>query len=132
VTVANPDARRYYEHEAQGSGWSVRQLDRQIATLAYERTGGAKAPARRKRRSNDQTADAENALIGRLEQFLLEPGSDFAFVARQKRLGAGYEILPVRDWFGTKSRLVSIAQARSALSKSDYESAASREFAQQD
>jgi predicted nuclease of restriction endonuclease-like (RecB) superfamily len=85
-------------------------LDRQIATLAYERTGGAKALRAGK---DDRTADAEirdpfileflnlkdeysetdleNALIGSLEQFLLELGSDFAFVARQKRLRVGTE-----------------------------------------
>jgi predicted nuclease of restriction endonuclease-like (RecB) superfamily len=110
VTVANPDARRYYEHEALRSGWSVRQLDRQIATLAYERTRGTKAL---RSHQDIKTADAEirdpfileflnlkdeysetdleNALIGSLEQFLLELGSDFAFVARQKRLRVGTE-----------------------------------------
>jgi predicted nuclease of restriction endonuclease-like (RecB) superfamily len=35
--------------------------------------------------------DLEAALIGRLEHFLLELGSDFAFVARQKRLRVGTE-----------------------------------------
>jgi hypothetical protein len=37
ISVADPDARRYYEREALLIGWSVRQLDRQIATLAYQR-----------------------------------------------------------------------------------------------
>ncbi len=104
VTVADPDARRYYEQEALRGGWSVRQLDRQIATLAYERTGGKKSLRPGK---EVQTADAEirdpfileflnlkdeysetdleNALVGSLERFLLELGGDFAFVARQKR-----------------------------------------------
>lgn len=35
--------------------------------------------------------DLENALVNSLEQFLLELGSDFAFVARQKRLRVGTE-----------------------------------------
>jgi predicted nuclease of restriction endonuclease-like (RecB) superfamily len=110
MTVANLDGRRYYEQEALRSGWSVRQLDRQIATLAYERTKGTKAL-----RADEETqianaeirdpfileflnlkdeyseSDLENALIGSLEQFLLELGSDFAFVARQKRLRVGTE-----------------------------------------
>jgi predicted nuclease of restriction endonuclease-like (RecB) superfamily len=91
-------------------GWSARQLDRQIASLAYQRTRGA-----RSRSSKEETlpADAqvrdpfvleflnlkdeysetelENALIQSIEQFLLELGNDFAFVARQKRLRIGTE-----------------------------------------
>src|SRR5206468_11258485 len=33
-----PEARRFYEAEALRGGWSVRQLDRQIASQFYERT----------------------------------------------------------------------------------------------
>ncbi len=36
-------------------------------------------------------AELEEALIGELEQFLLELGNDFAFIARQKRLRVGTE-----------------------------------------
>lgn len=36
-------------------------------------------------------AELEEALIRELEQFLLELGNDFAFVARQKRLRVGTE-----------------------------------------
>jgi hypothetical protein len=36
-------------------------------------------------------ADLEEALIRELEQFLLELGNDFAFIARQKRLRVGTE-----------------------------------------
>jgi len=90
--------------------WSARQLDRQIASLAYQRTRSARSPL-----IKDDTlpADAhvrdpfileflnlkdeysetelENALIQSLQQFLLELGNDFAFVARQKRLRVGTE-----------------------------------------
>lgn len=38
LSVKNPDARNFYEKETLRNGWSVRQLDRQIATLFYERT----------------------------------------------------------------------------------------------
>jgi hypothetical protein len=38
LSVDNPDARAFYEAEALRGGWSVRQLDRQISTLFYERT----------------------------------------------------------------------------------------------
>src|SRR5258708_28237169 len=37
LSVAEPEARRHYEVEAIRGGWSVRQLDRQISTLAYQR-----------------------------------------------------------------------------------------------
>lgn len=37
MRVTNPEARKYYEDEASAGKWSVRQLDRQIATQYYER-----------------------------------------------------------------------------------------------
>jgi len=110
LSVDDSDAREYYEREALLGGWSARQLDRQIASLAYQRTRGA-----RSRSAKEETlpADAhvrdpfileflnlkdeysetelENALIQSLQQFLLELGNDFAFVARQKRLRVGTE-----------------------------------------
>ena len=111
LSVAEPEARRHYEVEAIRGGWSVRQLDRQISTLTYQRcrsmtpTSGAIAGV--------QTADSEikdpfvleflglkdeyseseleDSLIRELEQFLLELGNDFAFIARQRRLRVGTE-----------------------------------------
>jgi hypothetical protein len=40
LTVTDDAARAYYEHEALRGGWSVRDLDRQIATKAYQRLRG--------------------------------------------------------------------------------------------
>jgi hypothetical protein len=37
LSVESPEARTFYETEALRGGWSVRQLDRQISTLFYER-----------------------------------------------------------------------------------------------
>lgn len=37
LSVKNPEARTFYETEALRSGWSVRQLDRQIGSQYYER-----------------------------------------------------------------------------------------------
>jgi predicted nuclease of restriction endonuclease-like (RecB) superfamily len=37
LSVKKPDARAFYETEARRSGWSVRQLDRQIGSQFYER-----------------------------------------------------------------------------------------------
>lgn len=110
LSVSDAKARKYYEREALVGGWSARELDRQIASLAYQRTRGA-----RSRSTEEETlaADAhvrdpfvleflnlkdeysetelEKALIESIEQFLLELGNDFAFVARQKRLRIGTE-----------------------------------------
>src|SRR6202795_937921 len=38
LSVPNRQARSFYENEALRGGWSVRQLDRQIATQFFERT----------------------------------------------------------------------------------------------
>ena len=38
MTVKEETARRFCETEALRGGWSLRQLDRQIATVFYERT----------------------------------------------------------------------------------------------
>jgi hypothetical protein len=38
LSVTSEQARKFYEAEALRGGWSVRQLDRQINSLFYERT----------------------------------------------------------------------------------------------
>jgi hypothetical protein len=38
LSVRNPEAQRFYESGALRSGWTVRQLDRQIGSQFYERT----------------------------------------------------------------------------------------------
>ncbi len=119
LSVDNQQARSFYENEALRGGWSVRQLDRQIATQFFERTqlSRTKAAILRRRNSPDPSERftpeqeikdplvleflglkdeysenaLEEALILRLEQFLLELGSDFAFIARQRRLRVGDE-----------------------------------------
>lgn len=109
LSVSDLTARRHYEAEALRGGWSVRQLDRQISTLSFQRL-----PVLGNRHSSSERipdfeikdpfvleflglkdeyseAELEEALIRELEQFLLELGNDFAFVARQKRLRVGTE-----------------------------------------
>jgi predicted nuclease of restriction endonuclease-like (RecB) superfamily len=108
------EERRFYEAEALRGGWSVRQLDRQIATQFHTRALLSKNKrAVLEKGSQPQPDDLitpdelikdpyvlefldlkdeysesnlEDALIHRLEDFLLELGSDFAFVGRQRRL----------------------------------------------
>jgi len=114
LTVKNDHARAFYEAEALRSGWSVRQLDRQIGSQFYERTAlsrnkaamltkGAVAKPEDTVTPDEAVKDPyvleflnlkdeysetqlEDALIHRLEDFLLELGSDFTFVGRQRRL----------------------------------------------
>ena len=117
LSVRNGSAREFYESEALRGGWSVRQLDRQISSLFYERTALSKNRAamltrEKKALSEDlvrteeeikdpfvlefldlkdeySESELEEALIRHLETFLMELGDDFCFVGRQKRLRVG-------------------------------------------
>jgi len=115
----SPEARSFYQTEALRGGWSVRQLDRQIASRFYERTALSRNKAamltRGARPQLEDRGDAdgeirdplvleflglrdeyseddlEEALVHHLESFLLELGGDFAFIGRQRRLRIGDE-----------------------------------------
>ena len=117
LSVRNGSAREFYESEALRGGWSVRQLDRQISSLFYERTALSKNRAamltrEKKALSEDlvrteeeikdpfvlefldlkdeySESELEEALIRHLETFLMELGDDFCFIGRQKRLRVG-------------------------------------------
>ena len=117
LSVVQPEARKFYEAESLRGGWSVRQLDRQVGTLFYERTALSKNKAKMlaggtKARPEDAVSveeeiknpyvleflnlrddyaesDLEDALVRHLESFLLELGNDFTFVARQKKIRVG-------------------------------------------
>ena len=119
LKVDNHDARTFYEAEALRNGWSVRQLERQITTLFYERALASRNKAAMLRKGavtrpedvltpeeeikdplvleflglKDEYSESEleEALIQHLETFLLELGSDFAFIGRQRRLRVGDE-----------------------------------------
>ena len=111
--------RRFYEIECIRGNWSVRELRRQIASLYYQRSGLSKdktqlsamahaaaetlQPSQIIRdpyifeflglRSQDTMgeSDLEDALLDRLQEFLLEMGHGFCFEARQKRILIGGE-----------------------------------------
>ena len=110
----SPEEREFYETEALRGGWSVRQLDRQIGSQFYTRAllsknkramlekgsqpqpGDVLTPDEAVKdpyvleflnlKDEYSESDLEGALIHRLEDFLLELGSDFTFVGRQRRL----------------------------------------------
>jgi predicted nuclease of restriction endonuclease-like (RecB) superfamily len=114
LVVKDDHARQFYEAEALRGGWSVRQLDRQIGSQFYERTALSKNKAAMlvkgavpkpddavtvddaikdpyvleflNLKDEYSESDLEQALIRRLEDFLLELGDGFTFVGRQRRL----------------------------------------------
>ncbi len=114
ISVEDNQARLWYMNEAADGVWSTRQLDRQISSLYYERLLASrdKDPVMREAQEKmGQIAPQqfirdpfvleflnlrdypslhedvlEQALIDHLQQFLLELGRGFCFVARQKRM----------------------------------------------
>ncbi len=116
LSLKDINARKYYESESIKNGWSVRQLERQINSMFYERlqlSKNKKSLTKKSLIKHDSLAedeikdpyileflglkdeysesDLEEALIKNLENFLLELGGDFAFIGRQKRLRIGNE-----------------------------------------
>ncbi len=114
LSVKNADARSFYEIEALRGGWSEPQLDRQISSMFYERTALSRNKAAMLKKGEKalpqdtvspeeeiknplvleflglkdeySESELEDAIIRHLESFLLELGTDFAFIGRQKRL----------------------------------------------
>lgn len=119
LPIDDPLKRTFYEIEAIEGTWSVRDLKRQIASLYFERSGLSADPARLSEITQEKTppshprhltkdlytfeflglpghlaveeSDLETALLGHLQDFLLELGHGFCLEARQKRLLIGEE-----------------------------------------
>ena len=113
MRIADEKERTFYTEECVKSAWSVRQLERQIHTMYYQRllSSQEKAPVSAEIQTTEPKpeyekivkdpyvmeflqikpdthvfeSDLEQALINHLQQFLLELGRGFSFVARQKR-----------------------------------------------
>ena len=113
ISIDDNYKREYYELEAVNNGWTGRELERQINAALYERLlisndKEAVLAVARKERIPEHPAeiikdpmfleflnlksqvsyyekDIESALITHLQDFLLEMGNGFSFVARQKR-----------------------------------------------
>ncbi|MBM3204059.1 DUF1016 domain-containing protein [Candidatus Woesearchaeota archaeon] len=111
--------RRFYEVECIRGNWSVRELRRQIDSLYYQRSGLSKNKAKLSAQTHAKAesfqpaqiirdpyifeflglrsrdvmgeTDLEDALLDRLQDFLLEMGHGFCFEARQKRILIGDE-----------------------------------------
>ena len=113
-TIDDPLKRVFYEMETIRGCWSARDLDRQIASLYFERSGLSKnkealaaiinkevqpltpkdilnAPMALEFLGLDKQAvvkesDLEQAILDNIQTFLLEMGQGFCFESRQKRI----------------------------------------------
>lgn len=114
MRISDDKRREWYTEECAKSGWSVRQLERQINTMFYERLLSSKEkdavaaeiqttepkPEYEKiirdpyvlefldlpENPHFYEKDLEQAIIDHLQKFLLELGRGFSFVARQKKI----------------------------------------------
>jgi predicted nuclease of restriction endonuclease-like (RecB) superfamily len=114
IRMDDPLKRAFYEVEALQNRWSVRELKRQIDSLLYERVGLSRdkegvltlakqgelveSPAEMlrdpyvfeflglKREDLYTEKQLERALLDHLQEFLLELGKGFCFIARQRRV----------------------------------------------
>jgi len=116
MRIDDENRRAFYLKECANSNWSVRQLERQINSFYYERLLSTQSGSRESVKNEIQTLepktdpdyilkdpyilefldlkenrayhekDLEQGLIDNLQEFLLELGKGFSFVARQKRI----------------------------------------------
>jgi predicted nuclease of restriction endonuclease-like (RecB) superfamily len=114
IRLEDEDKRTFYIYESVKNHWTSRQLERQINSHLYDRlllsndkesvlavAKGDKLPSEAKEIIKDPMTleflglrkesayyekDLESAIITHLQEFLLELGNGFSFVARQKRI----------------------------------------------
>ena len=114
LQISDKDKREYYELEAANNCWTARQMQRQINSMLYERLllsndkEAVLAMARKEKlpetpqeivkdpmvleflglekKARYYESDLETELINHLQEFILELGNGFTFVARQKRI----------------------------------------------
>ena len=119
IKLPDDTQRRFYEIECIRGNWSVRELRRQIDSLYYQRSGLSKDKSKLSTRTHGKAetvqpaqfirdpyifeflglrsrdvmgeSNLEDALLDRLQDFLLEMGHGFCFEARQKRILIGDE-----------------------------------------
>ena len=114
LKVDRPEVRQFYLDECIAANWSTRQLDRQIASQFYHRLLASQNRSQVRgeiqrlepgptpedlikdpyvleflSQHDNRTyleKDLEQALVDKLQEFLLELGKGFSFVARQRRV----------------------------------------------
>jgi predicted nuclease of restriction endonuclease-like (RecB) superfamily len=127
MKLEDESRREFYARECVADAWSVRQLERQINSFFYERLLATQKSGRESVRNEVQTlepktgpnhilkdpyvlefldlkenrdyheSELEHALIDKIQDFLLELGKGFSFVARQKRITAYMLYLPTEE-----------------------------------
>ena len=120
IYIQDPLAREFYTEMCRLERWSVRTLQAKIQGMLFERTALSKKPEELAKkelaalREEDimtpdlvfrspyfldflglsdtfSEKDLENSILRELERFILELGTDFSFVARQKRISVDHE-----------------------------------------
>ena len=115
ISIDDPIKREFYVEIGRVERWSVRQLQERIRSMLFERTAISRKPEetiqrdlavlREEGRLSPDLAfrdpyvldflglsdsyserDLESAILHELQRFIIELGSDFAFLARQKRI----------------------------------------------
>jgi predicted nuclease of restriction endonuclease-like (RecB) superfamily len=115
IKQKDPLKREFYVTMCANEGWSVRELSNRINSMLFERTAISKKPEetiyndlKQLREDKEMSVDLflkdpymldflglenayaekdlETAILVKLQHFILEFGSDFAFLARQKRI----------------------------------------------
>jgi len=114
LKIKNSEARIFYLQKSVESTWSKRELRQQIERKAYERSKIADTQLQSLTKNDETTGifkdpyfldflelkdgylekDLESAIIRELENFVLELGTGFSFVERQKRI-----ILDGKDFY---------------------------------
>lgn len=123
IFIEDPLKREFYTEMVQLEGWSTRQLNERIKSMLYERTAISKQPEQtitddleKLRKQGKVSADIafrdpyvldflglsdtysehdlESSILAELQRFIIELGTDFAFVARQKRI-----VIDHRDYY---------------------------------
>lgn len=123
IQIEDPLKRDFYLEICRLEHWGVRQLQERINSLLFERTAISKKPEDTIRKDLDllrdqgqlspdltfrdpyvldflgltdsySEKDLESAILAELQRFIIELGSDFAFMARQKRIS-----IDSRDYF---------------------------------
>lgn len=139
IGLEDPVQRDFYAQMCRLERWSTRALEKKIGGLLYERTALARKPAElasqelKALQNGDRVTpdlvfrdpyfldflglkdaygekDMEAAILRELERFILELGTGFAFVARQKRIIVDHEdyYLDLLFYHRTLRRLVAV------------------------
>ena len=113
--IEDKNSRHFYLKESENSGWSVRELERQVSSLLFERLALSKNKKKvlahkghelqspsdlvkdpyvleflgLKQEAALYEKELESALTEHLQSFLLELGKGFSFVGRQQRITLG-------------------------------------------